>query len=249
MRFKNAVCICRLRNKWRIVDDLLTTKQLEELLQIDRTTIYRMLKDGRLTGVKVGNQWRFKRHDVEALLSSVPSIESDEDPQYASPPFPTKIIPLDCIQVIQDVFAENAGVGAVIVAPNGELLTKLSNCCRFCDLIMTSESGRRGCVNLWRELARQPEDQPKFATCNAGLQYTRAHIKMNGHFEGMLIAGQFYTELPEAGEEQIRIQQLAKNYGLDVQALVEAAHELPVLDKYKRAELGVWLKNVVRHLT
>jgi ligand-binding sensor protein len=197
----------------------------------------------------VGNQWRFKRQDVEALLSSVPSIESDEGAQYTSPTYPTKIIPLDCIQVIQDVFAEHAGVGAIIVTPNGELLTKLSNCCRFCDLIMTSESGRRGCVNLWRELARQPEDHPEFSSCNAGLQYARASIKMNGHLEGMLIAGQFYTELPEAGEEQVRLQQLAKKHGLDIQALVEAAHELPVFDKRKRAELGVWLKNVVRHLT
>ena len=231
------------------MDDLLTTKQLEELLQIDRTTIYRMLKDGRLIGVKVGKKWRFKRQDVEALFSSVPSLENENGPQHASAKFPTKIISLDCIQVIQDIFAENARVAAIIVMPNGELLTKLSNCCRFCDLIMASESGRRGCVSWWHALAHQAEHQLKLAPCNAGLQYVRARIKLDNHFEGMLIAGQFYTELPEADEEQIRIQQLAEKHGLDIQALVEAARELPVFDKHKRAELGVWLENVVRHLT
>jgi excisionase family DNA binding protein len=56
------------------VDDLLTTKQLQKLLQLDRTTIYRMLKNGRFTGVKGDNQWRFKYQDVEALLSGTPSI-------------------------------------------------------------------------------------------------------------------------------------------------------------------------------
>ncbi|MCA9947998.1 MAG: helix-turn-helix domain-containing protein, partial [Anaerolineales bacterium] len=38
------------------MEDLLTTRQVQELLQVDRTTVYRMRKDGRLTGVKVGQQ-------------------------------------------------------------------------------------------------------------------------------------------------------------------------------------------------
>ena len=48
--------------------DLLTTRQLQELLQVDRVTIYRMLSDGRLTGFKVGGQWRFSRHEIEKWL-------------------------------------------------------------------------------------------------------------------------------------------------------------------------------------
>lgn len=230
------------------MDDLLTTKQLQELLQLDRTTIYRMLKDGRLTGVKVGNQWRFRRQEVEALLSRAASLESDYGPPSTSPTPSTKIIPLSCIQVIQDVFAEITGIGAVIITPKGELLTKLSNCCRFCDLIMASESGRQTCINSWRKLARQAEDRTKFATCNAGLQYARAPIKVNDRFEGMLIAGQFYTEPPKADEERVRVQRLAKKHELDVRALAEAAQELPVLDHHKRAQLGLWLDSVVHHL-
>jgi excisionase family DNA binding protein len=249
MRTANAVCCrCGLWNNWRIVDDLLTTRQLQKLLQIDRTTIYRMLKDGRLTGVKVGNQWRFKRQEVEALLAGAPSLESNHDLQTIFPPVSTESIPFSCVQILQDVFAESAGVGAVIVAPKGDLLTKLSNCSRFCNLIMASQSGRQGCVNLWRKLAKQPEDQPKFATCRAGLQYVRARIKVDTPFEGMLIAGQFYTEPPDATEKQARLQQLAKEHDLDAQVLVEAARELPILDEYKRAQLGVWLENVVHHL-
>ncbi len=48
--------------------DLLTTREVKELLKLDRTTIYRMLKQGRLSGVRVGQQWRFTRQAVEALL-------------------------------------------------------------------------------------------------------------------------------------------------------------------------------------
>ena len=46
--------------------ELPTTKQLQDLLKIDRTTIYRMLGDGRLAGVKVGNQWRFPKEEIDA---------------------------------------------------------------------------------------------------------------------------------------------------------------------------------------
>ena len=48
--------------------DYMTTKQLVELLQLDRTTIYRMLSAGRLPGFKVGGRWRFSRQEIEAWL-------------------------------------------------------------------------------------------------------------------------------------------------------------------------------------
>ena len=35
---------------------LLTTQQLQELIRVDRSTIYRMAEDGRLPAVKVGRQ-------------------------------------------------------------------------------------------------------------------------------------------------------------------------------------------------
>lgn len=34
------------------MSEFLTARQVQKLLSIDRTTIYRMLKDGRLNGIK-----------------------------------------------------------------------------------------------------------------------------------------------------------------------------------------------------
>ena len=51
------------------IDSLLTARQLQDLLQVDRITIYRMLKDGRLEGFKVGGQWRFSRQTVQRWLN------------------------------------------------------------------------------------------------------------------------------------------------------------------------------------
>ena len=50
------------------MDDLLTTRQLQDLLQVDRITIYRMLHDGRLRGFKVGGQWRFSRTAIRSWI-------------------------------------------------------------------------------------------------------------------------------------------------------------------------------------
>jgi excisionase family DNA binding protein len=206
------------------MDDLLTTKQLQDLLRIDRTTIYRMLNDGRLTGIKVGGQWRFPRKEVESLLSGArPSEEK-------SPTLSTDILPL----------------GSVTVAPDGEPLTTISNPCSFCTLMLNSESGRRACVASWRKLVEQTEHRQRFITCHAGLQYTGARIEVNGTFIAMLVAGQFYSRLPDADEEAARALQLAEAHGIDPEALAEAAHNIPVLDDTKQARLGGWLKTVAR---
>jgi excisionase family DNA binding protein len=223
------------------MDDLLTTKQVQEFLQIDRTTIYRMLKDGRLTGVKVGQQWRFLRQEIEALLATVPSPSENED---EIPATPTDVLPLHCIQAVQDVFAEMAGVGSVTTSLDGQPLTSISNSNRFCNLILDSPSGRQACISCWRHLATQKESQPRFLTCHAGLLYARARIEVNHTYIAMLIAGQFYDRQPDPDEQAIRIAQLARVHDLDAGQLAACAGALPVLDERMRAPISGWLKKV-----
>jgi len=44
---------------------ILTVTDLSEYLQIHRTTIYRMLKEGRLPAFRVGSDWRFSLEAIE----------------------------------------------------------------------------------------------------------------------------------------------------------------------------------------
>jgi excisionase family DNA binding protein len=220
------------------VNDLLTTKELQKLLKIDRTTVYRMLKDGRLTGIKIGEQWRFAREEINALLNGAPPSGSEQIPPGS---LPSVVLPLHCIQHIQNLFAEIAAVGSVTVAASGEPLTEISNSGRFCNLILASQSGRRACIASWTKLADQ---QPRFLACHAGLQYARARIEVNGKLEAMLIAGQFYAAFPSGDEETARIQRLAKQHGLDPEALAAAAREITILDASKQPRIGAWLQSV-----
>jgi excisionase family DNA binding protein len=44
---------------------LLTVDELSEYLHVHRTTIYRLLKEGKLPGFRVGSDWRFNLEEIE----------------------------------------------------------------------------------------------------------------------------------------------------------------------------------------
>ncbi len=220
------------------MEEFLTAKEIQDLLKVDRTTIYRMLKDGRLRGVRVGTQWRFSRQEVEAMLSGPPPAEERLSP------LPADILPIHCIQPIQNVFGQIAEVACVTTAPDGQPLTEMSNPCSFCRLILDSESGKHACIASWRKLAQHSREEPHFIRCHASLQYARARIEVNGQMAAMIVAGQFYADPPDRHEENRRVQELAALHGIDPVALVQAARDLPVLEKRRREQLAGWLTSV-----
>jgi excisionase family DNA binding protein len=229
-----------------IMHDLLTTKQTLELLKVDRTTIYRMLGDGRLTAVKVGKQWRFPRQQIDDLLSGNPHT-SDPTTESSS-----NSLPVPCIQLVQDVFADIGQIGALTTLPDGTLLTTMSNPCRFCSLILGSESGRQACISSWRKLAAQSERRPLFVECHAGLHYARARIDIDGELKAMVIAGQCHASPPDPSEESTRITSLAERHGLDPAEMTAAARDIPIIDVVRMRQIAGWLEklaNTFEHFT
>lgn len=221
------------------MEALLSAKQVQELLNVDRTTIYRMLKDGRLTGVKVGQHWRFSSREVNDLVSSGGVRVAETD--LASP---VNVLPLHCMQPVQDVFAEIAEVGAVTADRNGNPLTRISNPCDFCKLIMGSAEGRQSCADSWRKLVEQKDSAPEFTSCHAGLQYARARIEVRGELIAILVAGQYYVQKPDAQEENERLQALSQKYHIDEGLLKQAAERISVLDEHKISQISGWLERV-----
>jgi excisionase family DNA binding protein len=217
---------------------LYTAKQAEELLKVDRTTIYRMLKDGRLNGVKVGQQWRFYASELNDLLAGARRSGDNEDPVSV------EMLPLHCMQPIQDVFAEIARVGVVTANNEGQPLTKISHTCDFCKLILGSDEGRQACIESWKHLVIQEEAAPEFIPCHAGLQYARARIEVRGELIAILIAGQFYVHFPEPEEQQERLQKLAKKYSIDLSLLTQAMEQISVLDARDVPKISGWLEQV-----
>lgn len=230
------------------MDDLLTTKQLQELLKVDRTTVYRLLKSGRITGVKVGNQWRFSREEVNRLIPGATPVPAIHSPTVTAPSDPGlsvgEVLPMPCLQAIQDVFAEIANVGSVTTTPTGKPITSISNCSRFCQLIQSNSVGRAACATSWRNLTELSMPQLHFTTCHAGLAYACAHIEVNNKLEAVLVAGQFHPSAPDPAEIEDTVNRLSGSLGLDAGQLTEAAAELPVLDRRMQASIGQWLAKV-----
>lgn len=43
---------------------LLKAKEASEILRVPLSTLYRLTKQGRIKGIKIGRQWRYKREDI-----------------------------------------------------------------------------------------------------------------------------------------------------------------------------------------
>lgn len=223
------------------MSDFLTTKQIQELLQVDRTTVYRMLSDGRLSGIKIGNRWRFLKTKLDDLLADPPPTPETE------PTISFDVLPKTCLQGMQAVSAEAIGVGAIITDTTGKPLTQMSNPCRFCQLIFASKKGQAACLANYAQLAHQAG--PTFAqtTCHAGLQCLGGEIKINGVKTAVFITGQYQsaTHVNQAH----RVPQLAHAYDLDVDDLRQAAAEIPTFDQTQQEKIAAWLPKLTQTLS
>jgi excisionase family DNA binding protein len=179
-------------------DVLLTVRQLEQLLKVDRITIYRMLGARRLPGFKVGGQWRFSRQTIEGWLQAQQAGLEAPTASWVDgelPPSP-EALPLSCIRAIQEIFAQALGVGAVTTGLDGSPLTLVANCSPFCGLILGSAEGTHRCAESWRSWAVEPEHSLRPAICHAGLRYARGRIEVQGRFVAAAHAGQYLGRPP-----------------------------------------------------
>jgi excisionase family DNA binding protein len=226
---------------------LLTARQLQDLLQVDRITIYRMLNDGRLQGFKVGGQWRFSReaiarwlHEQQASLGVNGARTADHDVKPSS-----ESLPLSCIQAIQGIFAEALGVGTVTTGPDGNPVTAISNSCEFCNLILGTEVGRLRCVDSWRAAAAAPERAVRqIATCHAGLGYVWAPIVIRDQLVAATHAGQFLDRAPGADGWSERIASLSAATGLEPDSLRDALSSVPILGRDRQEQVPRLLSRV-----
>ncbi len=224
------------------MNELLTTRQLMDLLHLDRTTIYRMLNEGQLPAVRVGGQWRFPRDAVDAWLqgnhtATAPAESAaPKENAFPAPTLDSQILPLDCVQPIQEVFAQIADVGAVTTDLDGKPLTEFSNACAYCNLILATEKGRARCQADWKHLAEQNEPKPRLEKCHAGLTYARGRITVQEKFIGMIFAGQFVIG-ENAALTPDKVARVARACGVQEKALQQAAQEIRVIEKARAHKL------------
>jgi len=58
--------------------EILTVRQVAELLQIDERTIYKLARQGSIPSFKVSNQWRFLKQDIESWIEQKKKAITDK---------------------------------------------------------------------------------------------------------------------------------------------------------------------------
>jgi ligand-binding sensor protein len=188
-----------------------------------------MLNDGRLRGFKVGGQWRFSRREIEAWL------QDQQNRLDATGPAPAlegrtltspRSLPLSCVQAIQGVCAEALEIAAVTTDLNGSPLTRVSNSCQFCDLILSAEEGRHRCQVAWKQI-----DHGQIQPCHAGLSCVSIPILVEGRPLAITSGCQFVPEPPDGSEPSWHhnLPSLAANLDLSEAELGDAAGTVRVV--------------------
>lgn len=170
---------------------LLTTKQVQELFKVDRSTIYRMAEDGRIPAVKVGRQWRFPSDKLDNLLGGAGSIPS---PSPTAPSagfeFPLEVaLPAETAQALADLAADLFGVMAVVTDMEGKALTSVANPCGYFTAVFDGLYTADRCAEGWRRLGEEIDLEPRFVPSHLGFLCARSFIRIGSSLVGMVIVG------------------------------------------------------------
>jgi excisionase family DNA binding protein len=165
---------------------LLTVRQVQELLHIDRSTIYRMASDGRLPSIRVGKQLRFPSQDIAALVSGTTAATGPDISESEAPlPTPDPIAAAAAIGVA----AQLLDVMMVVTDMSGHPITAIVNACPGFEALTQDETTLESCLSEWRALAEDTDLSPRFAPGRLGFECARAFIRNGTTLIGMVLVG------------------------------------------------------------
>lgn len=226
-----------------MISELLTTKELQDVLHVDRTTIYRMAESNRIPAVKVGNQWRFPRGQIDLWLqrnsgSPARHVEAAGNGLAST----ADLWPLECVQLIQDSFADALGVMILLTDLNGTLITRPSNACGLYNAAETSPVARQRCLSLWIDLAKQPSLAPWFQESHLGLMCARGLIRVGNEITAMLVMGGIAPQSwPPDDAQLVRMSEYLE---LDIDLVRVHLNEVHYLDLQQQARVLPFVQRI-----
>ena len=212
----------------------LTTRQVQDLINVDRSTVYRMAEDGRLPGVKVGRQWRFPADQIAALLGMPTVDDAGANPaadELATAPLTPpggaadlhRLLLPDAAQSIADLLGDLFGVMAVVTDIDGKPLTSVAHPCGFYDAIARQPGAAAACLEGWRGLAASPDVHPRFVPSHLGFLCARAFIRVGNELVGMVIVGGVTPKTWPPPVE--RLEAIAEEFAMAPEPLIAKADE------------------------
>jgi excisionase family DNA binding protein len=177
---------------------MLSARQVQDILHIDRSTVYRMAEDGRLPAIRVGKQWRFPADEIYNVVSAQPPIlnTSPLDPTVAS--------------AIADLAGDLLGVMMVVTDMDAHPITPIANPCSWMVEHLDDPTVLNTCIAEWQGMADDHSFEPHFHTGQFGFQCARAFVRSGRELVGMVLAGGVasdhqpgFYDLDDASREQV----------------------------------------------
>jgi excisionase family DNA binding protein len=232
--------------------ELLTAKEMQNLLQVDRSTIYRMAEGQRLPALKVGKQWRFPSDQVAQWLAGQTTLEmprSEPVRTEANPVGLADLLPLDCVQLMQDTFAETLGVMLVITDLIGQPITAISNPCGLFEVINQQPGAIQKCVQSWQKMGATLELEPRLTPSHLGLLCARGLVRVGPELKGMVVAGGI---APQAWPpDPAAVQAMATEFRVKPEQLNQHLTEVFFLEEAEQARLLITVQriaNIIAHI-
>ena len=197
----------------------LTARDVQELIRVDRSTIYRMAESGRLPAIKIGRQWRFPSDAIYEWLGSTSNGDR-------------ATLPRSSTQDVADLFAELYGVMVIVTDIAGSPLTSVSNPCGYFSAVSGEASALERCITEWKALGNQYDFEPRLRPSHLGFLCTRAFIRVGNELAGMVISGGIAPEdWPPSSAEIEAIAVESRVPQATVERSINDVHRLSSIDQ------------------
>jgi excisionase family DNA binding protein len=183
------------RQERPMADALLTARQVQDRLDVDTSTIYRMAGDGRLPAVRIGRQWRFPSSAIDALLT--PGYDADVDvvapsrsvPSTVDPGTSHVLPPTDTMEAALVAVAPGLGVSLVVTDLDGRPLTSVVNPAPAIATRLEDPNFLDACGAEWRALAAETDLTTRLQAGVFGFLCARSLVRHGNALVAMVLAG------------------------------------------------------------
>jgi excisionase family DNA binding protein len=215
------------RNGTNGMTTFLTSQEMQELINVDRSTVYRMAEDGRLPGVKIGRQWRFPADQVHAQLGLAATraplpVEEPATGAGDHPGLDQLLVP-EVAQSVADLMGDLFGVMAVITDMDGQPITAVANPCGYYAAIANQPGAVEACLQQWRLFAEEPHVAPRFVRTHLGFLCARTFVWVDLRPVGMIVVGGVTP--PAWPPSQEAVEAIADEVGVPHRNLLDAVDD------------------------
>lgn len=210
--------------------NLLTTRDVQSLIKVDRSTIYRMAEDGRLPAIKVGRQWRFPedrlhewlhRHESKPAVSVADTVAPLRD-----------LIAPESMQALTGLLGDLLGVMVLVTDMAGHPLAEVGNPCGLFAAAHRHPGVMQRCILGWREMADEPDMEPHWKPTPLGFLCARTLVRVGDQLKGMVLAGGIAPVAWPPGAAEVK--RLAADLGVPADVVGEHIDDVYRLDSQEQ---------------